>query len=158
MDLDARLGFARSRRHFPNKLFLKLSHQPQKRTRPEKLPAWFFRILKNTLIDEFRKLKRDIEKSKEYQRDVLPDLESQIEEKLCECVKHLILDLSPEEQLILEKHFFEGKKFQDLSQEFGQSEGTIRVKATRARKKLKELFRDCCNITRFDQTKDCSCG
>jgi len=93
MDLDARLGLPEAEDIFQQALF-KAFTSTTEADEAEKLPAWFFRILKNTLIDEFRKLKRDIEKSKEYQRDVLPDLESQIEEKLCECVKHLILDLS----------------------------------------------------------------
>jgi RNA polymerase sigma-70 factor (ECF subfamily) len=130
---------------------------PTSADEPEKVTSWFYQILRNTLIDEFRKAKSLKKKTDEYAAEVLPHLDPETEEKLCKCVNGLMSELPDIEKSILEKHFFEGKKFKELSNEFGQSEGAIRVKTLRARQKLKESLRDCCNITRFDQAKDCEC-
>ena len=123
----------------------------------EKLAHWFYRILKNTMLDEFRKTKLHAEKSKQYQLEVAEYLDPQTEQTLCQCVKGLLKDLPPLEKSILEKHFFEGASFKSLSKEFDLAEGTIRVRALRAREKLKDGLRECCNVTRYDQTEDCGC-
>ena len=124
---------------------------------PEKIVAWFHRILRNTLTDEFRKARSQEKKLNEYAVEILPRLDPETETDLCRCVSSLLEELHESEKKILEGHFFEGKKFKELSVEFRQTEGAIRVKALRAREKLKESLRACCNITRFEEAKDCGC-
>jgi DNA-directed RNA polymerase specialized sigma24 family protein len=103
----------------------------------EKLPAWFHRILKNTMLDEFRKSKMDLTKSHEYVSDIQPALDARTEEILCQRIN--------------------GKKFKDLALESGQAEGTLRVRAQRAREKLKSMFLKCCNVSTLNQLRDCGC-
>lgn len=124
---------------------------------PEKVTAWFYQIIRNTLTDEFRKLNSQKKTNEAFAAEVLPKLDPETEEQICRCVNGLLSELPAVERAILEKHFFEGKKFKELAEEFHQAEGTIRVKALRARDKLKESLRECCNITRFDEAKDCGC-
>jgi RNA polymerase sigma-70 factor (ECF subfamily) len=136
---------------------LKAISSPSSVEEPEKLTAWFYQILRNTLTDEFRKMSAQKKWTQTYALEVLPTLDAETETILCRCLEGMMEELSALERNILEGHFFEGKKFKTLSQEFGQSEGSIRVKALRARDKLKEALRACCNITRFEQVKDCGC-
>ena len=136
---------------------LKALATPTEVEEPEKVTSWFYQILRNTLTDEFRKNSAHKKKLEEYAFEVLPKLDPETESILCQCVKQLMTELPESERSILEKHFFEGKKFKELSKEFHQSEGSIRVKALRARQKLKESLKECCNITRIDQTDDCAC-
>ena len=136
---------------------LKAIGSPTTAEEPEKVTSWFYQILRNTLTDEFRKAKSQKKTSDEYAAEVLPRLDPETEENLCRCVASLMSELPAVKKSILEKHFFEGKKFKELSFEFKQTEGAIRVKALRARDKLKESLKECCNITRFEQAKDCGC-
>jgi RNA polymerase sigma-70 factor, ECF subfamily len=122
-----------------------------------KVTSWFYQILRNTLTDEFRNAKRTERRNEEYAAEVKPFLDPATEESLCRCVLGLLDDLAPTEKKILEGHFFDGKKFKDLSAEFNQSEGAIRIKAQRARERLKESLRRCCKMTSFGEASGCEC-
>lgn len=136
---------------------LKAVASPTSTEEPEKVTSWFYQILRNTLTDEFRKMSSEKRKIDAFSAEVLPELDAETEENLCRCVESIMADLPAGEKTILEKHFFEGKKFKELSAEFHQSEGAIRVKALRAREKLKDSLKKCCGMTRLEDAKDCGC-
>ena len=150
------LGLPEAEEVFQQSL-LKAIASPTNVAEPEKVTAWFYQILRNTLTDEFRKNQAQKRRNVEYAAEVLPYLDPETQENLCRCIAGLMAELPAVEKKILEGHFFDGKKFKELSEEFQQTEGAIRVKALRAREKLKESLRECCNITRFEQVKECGC-
>ena len=137
---------------------LKAIASPSAAEEPEKVTAWFYRVLSNTMIDELRREKSASRTSDAYANEILPRLDAETEEKLCQCVNGLFSDLAPGERLVLEKHFFDGKKFSELARESGEPEGSIRIRAHRARQKLRESLRACCNLTSFEQAKECECA
>jgi len=124
---------------------------------PQKISAWFYSFLRTTVIDQFRRQKKFHQKSGVYAREILPVLVSQTEEKLCNCLNHFMDDLSKNERELLNQHFVDGKTFKELSQNAGQTESAVRVRAMRARKKLKEAFRTFCNADTLSDTQACDC-
>lgn len=119
------------------------------------LDGWFYRILTNTALDVLRKRKVISSKAEEVAKSQLLDAET--EKELCGCVINLITELAPEDQDLLKQHFFGNKTLKSISQEIGVSESALRVRALRARQKLKELFKGCCNPESLEDLRDCEC-
>lgn len=123
----------------------------------EKISSWFFRILKNTMIDEFRKTKRDLKKINEYELTIEKEFDPTTQKHLCDCVSGFLEDLSPPEKKLIEAHFFEGKSFKELSSEYQSKESALRVKALRAREKLKAALKNSCGMNSMSDAEDCEC-
>lgn len=151
------LGRAESEDLFQQAVLKALTTQSEN-SEPEKITSWFYQILRNTLIDEFRKRKHLDEKHDEYLSQLQLDPPQELDEKICACVNAIMQDLPKADREILESHFFDGKKFKELAEIYHQTEGSIRVKAQRSRDKLKEMLKSCCNITRLSEMSDCECS
>lgn len=100
--------------------------------------AWLFRIAQNTLIDYWRKVKKE-ERLRGWERSG----EESILEKICqkEEEKELILalrKLKKEYSDVLSLRFFSGLSVSKTAQILGKSEGAVRVLQHRALKALKE--------------------
>jgi RNA polymerase sigma-70 factor (ECF subfamily) len=119
------------------------------------IDGWFYRILTNTALDVVRKRALVSKKSEELAQFQLSDAES--EKEICGCISKLINELAPDDQDVLKQHFYGNKTLKSISQEIGVSESALRVRALRARQKLKELFKSCCNPESLDDLKNCEC-
>ncbi|HXH75450.1 MAG TPA: RNA polymerase sigma factor [Bacteriovoracaceae bacterium] len=119
------------------------------------LDGWFYRILTNTALDVVRKRKLISKKENELAEFYLSN--SEVEKEICGCISDLIKELAPDDQDVLKQHFFGNKTLKSISQEIGISESTLRVRALRARQRLKDLFKGCCNPESLEDLKDCEC-
>lgn len=119
------------------------------------LDGWFYRILTNTALDVVRKRKLVSQKTEAVVESQL--LDAQVEKEICGCVVNLMEELAPEDQEILKQHFYGNKTLKSISQEIGISESALRVRALRARQKLKELFKGCCNPESLEDLRNCEC-
>lgn len=123
----------------------------------EKVSSWFYQILKNTMIDEFRRSKRDLKKINEYALATEKEFDPETVKNLCQCVSGFIEDLPKLEKTILEEHFFNGESFKELAIKHDLKESTLRVKALRAREKLKEALKNSCGMKSMSDAENCEC-
>lgn len=123
----------------------------------EKIIRWFYQIIRNTLIDEFRNEKTLKNTTDELSKEILPALDQESEANLCRCIDNLLDEIPIRERKIIEKHFYEGKKLKELAIEFKLSEANIRVLALRTRQKLKMALKACCNAKSFQDVQSCDC-
>jgi RNA polymerase sigma-70 factor (ECF subfamily) len=119
------------------------------------IDGWFYRILMNTALDTVRKRSLISRKQDELTDFQLSNAES--EKEICGCVSGLINELAADDQSLLKEHFYGNKTLKSISQEIGVSESALRVRALRARKKLKELFKSCCNPQDLEDLRNCEC-
>jgi RNA polymerase sigma-70 factor (ECF subfamily) len=124
----------------------------------EKLQSWFMAILRNSLLDHFRSRALHQKKERLYQiEQEIAATDTELEQTFCQCVKGFLGEIPETDKALLEKHFLEGKTFAELSKTDGIAEGTLRVKSLRARERLKDMFKACCNVRKFEDLKDCGC-
>lgn len=124
-------------------VFYKLSKSDSSKIKNVK--SWIFTIAQNTLIDHYRKKKRELESLKESflaesetDTEVLQDLER--------CVVPFIELLPAPYDEILRKSEIEQIPQKQIAEEFQMNYVTLRSKVQRGRTKLKELFADCCKL------------
>ncbi len=104
--------------------------------------SWAYRILINTAISYYRKLKRTRAVMAPIPDDVLEYVAEHIDEMeeyvLQDYVASLMTRIPRSFQTVLKKYFLEGKSHKEIAEELHTTEGAIKTQAYRARKAFKE--------------------
>jgi RNA polymerase sigma-70 factor (ECF subfamily) len=97
---------------------------------------WFFVLIKNLLIDEYR---ASGSRKQTLERFRLASREQDIADSTD--LDELLKDLPKDTAHLMREHFLEEKSYEDLAQELGISEGTIRQRLSRSMKTLRTKIR-----------------
>ncbi len=124
-----------------NDSFLKVFNNLNKYDTKKPFRSWFRRIIINTSIDYYR---RDIKKIKKNNIDDYESLtynQNQIENLEAEDILKLLNSLPKIQKIIFNMYEIEGYKHEEIAKKFNISESTSRANLSRAKKKLRELFK-----------------
>ncbi|WP_170330803.1 RNA polymerase sigma factor SigZ [Ruegeria arenilitoris] len=111
----------------------------------ESLKAWLFQIANNAITDFYR--------AKGRRNTIHPDdlwhseLDEEDQHVLEGCVGPFIGALPPEMGSLLRKVDLQGVPQKDHADELGISYSTLKSQVQASRRKLRELFEDCCNFS-----------
>lgn len=105
---------------------------------------WVRRIATNTGYRYWKKQGRDTEKHRRYQQEKLSDLpaETATPSEAGEYLHVLLETLPPEERLVLTLMYFDERSTKEVAADIGWSTSNVKVRAFRARKKLKALLEE----------------
>lgn len=126
----------------------------------ESVAAWFYRLLRNAIVDEYRRQdaeRRALEgaaREAAIQAELGPELEGQV----CRCVDGLIPTLRDDYRKILQAVDLEGQTPAAFARAEGLSRGSARVRLHRARRALRQRLEACCGTCAEHGCLDCSCG
>lgn len=124
----------------------------------EATTAWFYRILRRSIIDVYR---RQDAKSRALERfeQELPESPGEEDERaLCQCFKRL-LPLVPEQyRELLQRVDIEGNEIGDVATDLGITRNNLTVRLHRARKHLREALSQNCKACSTHGCLDCTCG
>lgn len=122
--------------------------------------AWFYRMLRNAVIDHYRRrgtrdraletLAREMEGAVEPP----PDLHDEI----CGCVKRLASTLKPEYEQAIRRVEVDGVPVGEFAAEAGISPGNAAVRVFRAREALRRQVRASCGTCAEHGCLECACG
>lgn len=127
----------------------------------ESAVAWFYRLLRNAVIDYYRR--RDAEKRalQHYSGSMAEGDEvshdSEIEQEICRCFNDLLPTLRDEYANLLRRVDLEGASIATVSDETGSTPNNTRVKLHRARKALRKQLERSCGSCAEHHCLDCSC-
>lgn len=126
----------------------------------ESLRAWFYRVLRNAVIDHQRRtgaadrrldlLARELEANEVPAPDV--------EDVVCGCVARLTDDLKPEHADALRRIEVDGLSVKDYATEVGITANNAGVRVFRARQALREQVIRSCGTCAVHGCIDCTCG
>jgi RNA polymerase sigma factor (sigma-70 family) len=127
--------------------------------RQETVVAWFYRLLRNALVDYYRR--QDVERrgletcGAESLGEVAFDPE--LDGTICECFKPLLADLKPEYREILERVDLGESSVGDAAQSLGVTTNNAGVRLHRARLALKARLEESCRTCATHGCLDCTC-
>jgi len=122
--------------------FIKVYKNLKKYKPGTSLNAWIKRIMVNTAIDYYRKMKRrrtqDIDDAKDV-KNLDPDV---LSEMAAEEILLALQELTPAYRSVFNLYIIEGFSHREISEQLGISESTSRSNLVKARTKLKNLLID----------------
>lgn len=134
---------------------LQADHKPDS---AEDIIAWFYRILRRSIIDLYRRNAVRNRTLANFQAELPESPNEETEAEICQCFRPLIAELPPQYQELLDRIDLKGEHIQDLAREHGQSRNNITVRLHRARKQLKARVEQLCKSCSVHGCLDCSCN
>ena len=134
---------------------LKSANQP---TGDEDTVTWFYRILRHSIIDLYRRdavRKNALEK---FERE-LPDSPGSDEEKaLCQCFKRLLPAIPENYRELLQRIDLDGEDIARTAVDLGLTRNNLTVRLHRARRHLRDELSRNCRACAKHGCLDCTCG
>lgn len=122
--------------------------------------AWFYRLLRNAIIDHYRRSgtrHRALDGlARELEGAVEPPPE--IRDAICGCVSRLAATLKPEYEQVIRRIEVDGASVHDLAVEAGISPNNAAVRVFRAREALRKQVKASCRTCADHGCLECSCG
>lgn len=123
----------------------------------ESVKAWFYRILRRTIIDLYRR--RDVhQRAVEGLREEVDSPPSTDEElALCACMGRLLPALKPEYATLLRRLDLNGEETGLVAASLGITKNNLTVRLHRARQQLRERLEETCKVCATHGCLDCTC-
>jgi RNA polymerase sigma-70 factor, ECF subfamily len=127
--------------------------------RDENVVAWFYRVLRNAVIDHYRRRStaaRALETwGREFTESQEPD--AALRQEICRCVSGLLAALKPEYREALRAVDLEDGSLGDLAKRSGITVENAAVRVHRARKALRGKVQQACGTCAEHGCLDCRC-
>jgi RNA polymerase sigma-70 factor (ECF subfamily) len=126
----------------------------------ESVVAWFYRLLRNAIIDHHRR--RDAE-GRAYERharelgDALHEAPPDVVDAVCACIGGLVDTLPAEQAAILRRVDLDGAAVAAAAREAGITANNAYVRLHRARRALRERVEETCRTCSEHGCVDCTC-
>jgi len=120
--------------------------------------AWFYRILRHSIIDLYRRNDARKRALARFEAE-LPEAPSDADERLlCQCFHRLLPSLPKQYREILEHIDLNGETPADLAVQLGVTRNNLTVRLHRARAHLRDLLSQNCRACSKHGCLDCTCN
>jgi RNA polymerase sigma-70 factor (ECF subfamily) len=125
----------------------------------ESAVAWFYRLLRNAVVDHHRRRGASQRKLAEFEAELgTLDPGGAVHGAICSCVRELAATLDPKYADALQAVEVAGMPVKDYAARAGISASNAGVRLFRARKALLERVERCCGSCAEHGCLDCTCG
>jgi len=123
----------------------------------ESAVGWFYRVLRNAIIDHYRRTAANERRHEAYARET--DItDEELHRVACKCVTVLAKTLKPEYANALERVEVDGLSVKDYADEAGISSNNAGVRVFRAREALRKQVARSCGTCATHGCVDCTCS
>ena len=125
----------------------------------ESAKAWFYRVLRNAVIDHARRRAAASRRLEAFARELANEEEQpETMSQVCQCVSRLANTLKPEYADAIERIEVEGMSVKDFATSAGISSGNAAVRVFRAREALRNQVMRSCGTCAEHGCMNCSCA
>lgn len=122
----------------------------------DRLVPWFYRILRNAIIDAYRHQGVERKYTAEISADETPAVEMEETTVLCACFSDLLPTLKPEYSELIQSELNEEKQ-EAVAHRLGISLSNLKVRRHRARQALRRRLEETCRMCAAHGCLDCAC-
>lgn len=126
----------------------------------ESVLAWFYRVLRNGIIDHYRRRAVEARSLEALARQVGSQagaFDAELKRSVCECITGLLPTLKPEHAEVLRRVDLEDGSLAATAQEMGITPNNAGVRLHRARAALRKRLKESCGACAQHGCLDCSC-
>jgi RNA polymerase sigma factor (sigma-70 family) len=157
--LERKVGDRATAEDILQSAFVRATTQVEQLRDDEAVIAWFYRILRNAVIDHYRRAGRGAAKLDALARELddaeQPTLETQ--DAICRCVGELLDTLKPEYAEALRRIELDGVAVKDYAEQTSITANNAGVRVFRAREALRKQVMRSCGTCAEHGCVDCSC-
>ncbi len=124
----------------------------------EESVAWFYRILRRSIIDLYRRRATRSRALEQFERDLAESPSPSDARVLCACFKRLLPAVPEAYRVLLEQIDLQGKEPGVVAEELGLTRNNLTVRLHRARRHLREALSRNCQACSKHGCLDCTCG
>jgi len=125
----------------------------------ESAVAWFYRVLRNAVIDHYRHLASHERAAEQWVRELETETkpDAMIQDVTCGCVKEVLVELKPEYREAIQLVDLEDKSLREFAENAGIAENNAGVRIHRAREALRKAVKTTCGTCAEHGCVDCRC-
>jgi RNA polymerase sigma factor (sigma-70 family) len=123
----------------------------------ESAVAWFYRILRNALIDYYRHTAARSKAMDQWLATWKEDYEPELEAQTCACIREVIHDLKPEYRAAIEQVDLAGESVESFARARSMTPNNASVRLHRARKAVAKKLTVVCGTCATHNCIDCTC-
>lgn len=125
----------------------------------ESAVAWFYRLLRNAVIDHYRRKATADRAAKQWVRELETETrpDAMIQDVACGCVKEVLVELKPEYREAIQLVDLEDRSLRELAVTVGIAENNAGVRVHRAREALRKAVKTTCGTCAEHGCVDCRC-
>ena len=123
----------------------------------ESTVAWFYRILRNALIDHYRRTSVRDKADAKYAAEAPLTYEAELEQTVCACIGDVIRDLKGEYRAAIQGVDLGGQSVEDFAKANGITANNASVRLHRARKSVARELTAICGSCAKHKCLDCTC-
>lgn len=120
---------------------------------------WFFAILRNAVIDHYRRRATESRAIDALASEGVPEIaDPELRDEVCACFRRLLPTMRAEYATILEKVDLEDRPVSDVAQELGITANNASVRLHRARGALRMQLERSCGVCATHGCLECTCA
>jgi RNA polymerase sigma factor (sigma-70 family) len=125
----------------------------------ESATAWFYRLLRNAVIDSYRRHASKERALQAWARELEPSIQpsSELNREVCGCLGDILASLKPEYSEVLRAVDIGEQRVQDFAEQHRLSVSTAGVRIHRARAALRKRLLQICATCAEHRCIDCTC-
>jgi RNA polymerase sigma-70 factor (ECF subfamily) len=124
----------------------------------ESAVAWFFRLLRNAIIDHYRKNATEQRALERTASEPVLLSDEEIHGAVCRCMNALLPTLKPEYASLIDRVDLQEHAISSVAQELAITPNNAMVRLHRARQALKRQLERSCGTCATHGCLDCTCG
>lgn len=163
--VDEYLGFARKRLRDPElaadvvqESMLKALRAEAQIKEEEKTKAWFYRILRRTIIDLYRRRDARDRALAALEHELNAPLDTEEDGVVCACMERLVPTMTPQYADLIRQIDLNEAKPEDVAVSLGISKNNLNVRIHRARQQLRRRLEETCRVCAKHGCLDCHCA
>lgn len=144
--------------------FLRAVQQAHRLQQPEQSVAWFYRILRNAVVDYYRSHAADSKKTEAFLQELVTSGDDKTpapdewRPTVCACLERLLPHMRPAYADLLRRIDLSGESPAGVAKELGVTSNNLTVRLHRARQALRNSLEQTCGICTKHGCLNCTCS
>ena len=124
----------------------------------ESVVAWFYRILRHSIIDLYRRRATSQSALDRLEQELNAPPDAETERAVCGCLENLIPTLNPDYAELIRRLDLAGESPENVGESLEMTANNLRVRHHRARSQLRERLEQTCRMCAKHGCLDCTCN
>ncbi len=155
--LRARVGDPETAEDILQAAYLKAIQHGSDLRDTESSVAWFYRILRNAIIDHYRQRATHARAMDHALAEWTEDYEPELQAQTCACIREVVRDLKPEYRDAIEQIDLAGASIDSFASAQHTTSNNAYVRLHRARKPVARRLTEVCGTCSTHKCIDCTC-